>query len=285
MSKAKLYLVPVPIGNLGDITRRALDVLGSVNIIAAEDTRNARFLLTQYGIKAPRLLSLHKYNEKKRETEILDLLASGTDIAVISDAGTPGISDPALFIIHAAIERGVEVIPLPGATAFVPALIASGMFSGIFQFLGFLPQKASERAAAMASIRDYPHVSVLYEAPHRLRKCLEDLRNVCGNRKVCVSREISKVHEEHIRGHLEDILADYSITEKGEIVICVEGCGSTKREEDIDVTAIAELLLESGLSVQSATALIMKLSHLPRNRVYKEVLKSSQASRIQAKRC
>lgn len=282
MTKAKLYLVPVPIGNLGDITRRALDVLGSVKVIAAEDTRNARFLLSQYGLKAPRLISLHKYNEKRRETEILELLEAGTDIAVVSDAGTPGISDPALFIVHAAIERGVEVIPLPGATAFVPALIASGIYDGSFQFLGFLPPKASERASIIQSIRDYPHVSVIYEAPHRLQKCLSELLSVCGNRRICVSREISKVYEEHVRGYLDDILKDFQITQKGEIVICIEGCGASNVDKDINVVEIAELLLENGLSVQSATALIVKLSSQPRNRVYKEVLRVSQARQSQS---
>ncbi len=276
MPEAKLYLVPVPIGNLGDITSRALEVLQSVSVIACEDTRNAGMLLKHYGLKAPRLISLHKYNEKRRESEILDLLASNTDIAVISDAGTPGISDPALFIISAAIQRGIQIIPLPGATAFVPALIASGLFTGAFQFLGFLPQKASERTSQLQAIRDYPHVSVIYEAPHRLQKCLVELQDVCGNRRVCVSREISKVHEEHTRGTLDELLEDFSITTKGEIVIVIEGNTKEASSREEDIEGMASILLEEGISVQSATAIITKLTSLPRNKVYKAVLQFSK---------
>jgi 16S rRNA (cytidine1402-2'-O)-methyltransferase len=270
--EAKLYLVPVPIGNLGDITRRALDVLQNVSVIACEDTRNAGMLLKHYGLKAPRLISLHKYNEKRRETEILDLLASNTDIAVISDAGTPGISDPALFIISAAIQRGIEIIPLPGATAFVPALIASGLFTGSFQFLGFLPQKASHRIEVIKSIRDSHFVSVIYEAPHRLQKCLADLRSICGNRRVCVSREISKLHEEHVRGTLDELLEDFSITTRGEIVIVIEGAGEVTYSQEADIEGMAAVLLDEGISVQSATSIIVKLTSLPRNKVYKALL-------------
>lgn len=267
-----LYLVPVPIGNLGDITQRALDTLSAVEVITAEDTRTTGFLLSQYDIKAKRLLSLHKYNEKSRLNEVMQTLLAGSDVAIVSDAGSPGISDPAMMAVKAAIDANITVIPLPGASALIPAITASGMLEGPFQFLGFIPAKGKERSRLLEEIRAYPHPSVIYEAPHRLRKTLQDILQHCGDRRICVSREISKMHEEHIRGTLRDILDDYSITEKGEIVITVSGNEAVEATEMKAMRKTAQIMLSQGISPTQVTAVLRKLTGESRDSVYQLVL-------------
>lgn len=267
-----LYLVPVPIGNLGDITLRALETLKRVPLIAAEDTRKTRFLLSQYEIQAPRLLSLHKYNEKQRVQEVLGILASGADVAVVTDAGSPGISDPAQSLIQAAIAAGDRIIPLPGATALIPALTGSGLDCTGFQFLGFLPLKLKDRRAALDRIRDYPGTTVLYEAPHRLRRTLEDLNSHCGNRQLCLARELTKLYEEFIRGTCEEILRDYAVTEKGEFVLIVSG---PEPAREIPSEEIKAFLRQSRTGTKSKRELAQELAAhfgIGRNQAYKLVL-------------
>ena len=279
MPAGSLYLVPVPVGNLGDITLRALDTLKSVNLIAAEDTRKTRFLLSHYQIKAPRLLSLHKYNEKQRLAEILALLHEGKSIAVVSDAGSPGISDPAFWLVRAAIEAGVTIIPLPGATALIPAVTASGLNPESFLFLGFLPLKQKDRLARLALISSSPHTTALYEAPHRLKQTLEDLLSHCGNRQVCLAREISKLHEEFIRGRLEDILADYQIMGKGEFVILVEAATPDQPASEADIRAyLAEFEPGPASSKELAENLSIRFG-ISRNQAYKLILDARKRSR------
>ncbi len=275
MPAGSLFLVPVPIGNLGDITLRALETLKNADLIAAEDTRKTGFLLSHFEIKAPRLISLHKYNEKKRLAEILALLAEGKDVAVVSDAGSPGISDPAIVLVQAAIEKQVNVVPLPGATALIPALTASGLDTGSFLFLGFLPLKQKDRRERLETIRPSPHTVVIYEAPHRVRQTLEDILESCGDRKVCIAREISKLHEEFIRGQLEKILADYSVTEKGEFVILIEAAEpeDLAAEEDI-LRYLAEL--PDGMSSKDLAELLSQRFGISRNAAYRLVLDASK---------
>ena len=272
MAAGSVYLVPVPIGNLGDITLRALETLKKVAVIACEDTRQTRFLLSRYEIPAPRLLSLHKYNEKRRSSELLELLREGHDIAVVTDAGSPGISDPAFVFVREAIDSGLTVVPLPGATALIPALTASGIDPNRFQFLGFLPLKGKDRAAALCQIRDYPGPSVIYEAPHRIRKTLEDILAACGTRSICLGRELTKLHEEFIRGELSELLADYQIKEKGEFVAVI-GPGTEARavpEEEID--AYIEAALAGGKSPRTVAAELALRFGLNRNDAYGRVL-------------
>lgn len=216
-----LYVVPTPVGNLEDITLRALRVLGEVDLILAEDTRTSSVLLKHYDIHTP-LKSHHKFNEHETSADIVERLRAGADIALISDAGTPGISDPGFFLVRAAAEAGIEIQCLPGATAFVPALVDSGLPCDRFYFEGFLPQKKG-RQTRLRLLAEQEQTMVLYESPFRLVKTLEQLAETLGSdRRASVSREISKLHEQTVRGTLAELVEHFRATPpKGEIVICV----------------------------------------------------------------
>ena len=218
-----LYLVPTPVGNLQDITFRAIETLKSVDLILAEDTRTSGVLLQHYDIHTP-LKSHHKFNEHETSADIVERLKAGANIALISDAGTPAISDPGFFLVRAAAEAEVEIQCLPGATAFVPALVDSGLPNNHFYFEGFLPQKKG-RQTRLNYLAQLDQTFILYESPFRLVKTLQQLAAVCTeDRRASVSREISKVHEETVRGTLGELIARFEQTPpKGEIVIIVEG--------------------------------------------------------------
>jgi len=233
----KLYIVPTPIGNLEDITLRALRVLKDADLILAEDTRTSSVLLRHYQI-ATRLSSHHKFNEHKTVEHIAERILAGENIALISDAGTPSISDPGFLLTRTCLERGVEVECLPGATAFVPALVNSGFPSDRFCFEGFLPQKKG-RQKKLKELADETRTMIFYESPFRLVKALEQFGEYFGSeRKVSVSRELSKLFEENFRGTVVEVLAHFkSKTVKGEIVIVLEGKSETKmsdRDEDAE---------------------------------------------------
>ena len=219
----KLYLVPTPVGNLGDMTYRGVEVLKSVDLILAEDTRTSRVLLQHYGIDTP-LQSYHIFNEHQTVASLVERLQGGVTMAVVTDAGTPGISDPGFLLVREAVRAGIEVECLPGATAFVPALIDSGLPCDRFVFLGFLPHKKG-RQTALRELADEHRTMVLYESPFRLVKLLEELAAVLGDgRPVSVSREISKLHAETARGTLAEVLAHFKEKEvKGEIVVVLAG--------------------------------------------------------------
>ena len=219
-----LYLVPTPVGNLEDITLRALRILKEADLILAEDTRTTGILLKHFEIHN-HLLSHHKYNEHGTSAGIVERLKAGQTIALVSDAGTPGISDPGFFLVREAVAAGVEVQCLPGPTAFVPALVASGFPSDRFCFEGFLPQKKG-RQTRLNALSAETRTMIFYESPYRLVKTLRQLAEVFGpERRVCVAREISKVHEECVRGSLEEVCAHFDEQPpKGEIVIVLEGC-------------------------------------------------------------
>ena len=220
---AKLYLVPTPVGNLADMTYRAVTVLREVDLILAEDTRTSKTLLQHYQINTP-MQSNHKYNEHQKLGQIIDRLHAGENIAVITDAGTPGISDPGFLVVRECVKEGIEVETLPGATAFVPALVNSGLPCDRFVFEGFLPQKKG-RQTKLNSLTDCKYTMVFYESPFRLVKTLEQLAEVLGaERRAAVCREITKLHEETQRGTLAELAQHY--TEKGvkgEIVLIVAG--------------------------------------------------------------
>ena len=218
-----LYIVPTPIGNLEDITLRALRVLKEVPVILAEDTRTSRKLLDHFGIGTS-LRAFHAFNEHAVVERIVDELASGADMALVSNAGTPGISDPGFLLVRACVRRGVRVECLPGPTAFVPALVASGLPCDTFHFEGFLPHKKG-RQTRLKYLAGLPHTFVLYESPFRLLKCLDELIAVCGaERSACVARELSKLHEEVKTDSLAALKEHFSKKEvKGEIVVVVAG--------------------------------------------------------------
>lgn len=218
-----LYIVPTPVGNLEDITLRALRILREADVILAENTRTTGVLLKHYDIHN-HLLSHHKFNEHGTSAGIVERLKAGQTVALVSDAGTPGISDPGFFLVREAVGAGIDVQCLPGATAFVPALVASGLPDDRFCFEGFLPQKKGRQTRLLA-LADETRTMVFYESPHRLVKTLGQLAETLGaDRPACVAREISKVHEECVRGTLEELVAHFSQTPpKGEIVIIVGG--------------------------------------------------------------
>lgn len=227
----KLYVVPTPVGNLEDMTFRAIRILKEVDLILAEDTRTSGVLLKHFDIKNA-MLSHHKFNEHQTVERIVERIKGGEQVALISDAGTPGISDPGFLIVRECVRNGIEVQCLPGATAFVPALVASGLPDERFCFEGFLPQKKG-RATRLAQLQDEVRTMVFYESPYRLVKTLTQLAEVFGaERKVAVCREISKVHEESVRGTLAEVIAHFQQSEpKGEIVIVLAGKDKDEKEK------------------------------------------------------
>ena len=227
----KLYVVPTPVGNLEDMTFRAIRILKEVDLILAEDTRTSGVLLKHFDIKNA-MLSHHKFNEHQTVERIVERIKGGEQVALISDAGTPGISDPGFRIVRECVRNGIEVQCLPGATAFVPALVASGLPDERFCFEGFLPQKKG-RATRLAQLQDEVRTMVFYESPYRLVKTLTQFAEVFGaERKVAVCREISKVHEESVRGTLAEVIAHFQQSEpKGEIVIVLAGKDKDEKEK------------------------------------------------------
>ena len=219
-----LYIVPTPVGNMEDMTFRAVRILKEVDLVLAEDTRTSGILLKHYDIKNA-LMSHHKFNEHGTSAGVVNRLLAGENVALISDAGTPGISDPGFFLVREAVRAGVEVQCLPGATAFVPALVSSGLPCDRFAFEGFLPQKKG-RQTKLESLKDETRTMIFYESPYRLVKTLEQFAETYGGeRQVSVCREISKVHEESVRGSLDEMIAHFKEKEpKGEIVIILAGC-------------------------------------------------------------
>ena len=219
-----LYLVPTPIGNLEDMTLRALRVLKEADLVACEDTRTSGVLLNHFGVETPRT-SFHAHNEHGKAAQLVERMQAGETVALVSDAGSPGISDPGFLLVRAALEAGVEVVALPGPTAFVPALVASGLPTDRFVFEGFLPQKKG-RQTRLKALADEPRTTVLYESPHRLVKLLGELAEHLGEgRPAAVARELSKVFEEVRRGTLAELAAHYGAQAKvrGEIVVVVGG--------------------------------------------------------------
>ena len=217
-----LYLVATPIGNLQDISFRALEILKTVDVIACEDTRHTQKLLNHFSIKN-RLISYHEHNEKERAAELAEMMRAGKSVAVVSDAGTPAICDPSFRIVEKAHEIGARVVPIPGAVAFVNALIASGLPTDSVFFGGFLPSKKSERIRRLEEVKGIPATLVFYETPHRIEKSLADCLEILGNRRTTVARELTKLHEEIIHGNLQDLVKLFSAQQtKGEIVLVIE---------------------------------------------------------------
>lgn len=278
-----LYIVATPIGNLDDITLRALRLLREVPLIAAEDTRHTRKLLTHFGISTP-TTSYHQHSPQARREQLLAALAAG-DVALVSDAGTPALSDPGYELVRDAIAAGYPVVPLPGATAAVSALVASGLPTGAFSFLGFLPRKSVERRAALDRFRTAPETLVLYEAPHRLSATLTDLRAALGDRQIAVARELTKLHEEWLRGPISQIEAHYAgeVAPRGEYTLVIAGAERAGAESGVPAegerTAPEDAarkrlraLLATGLGTREAAARVARELGLTRREVYRLAL-------------
>lgn len=232
MKSGKLYLVATPLGNLEDITQRALRILAEVDLIAAEDTRHTLKLLNYFGIKQ-KMLSYFRHNERERTGEIIDKLLFGLNIALVSDAGMPGISDPGYYLVAEAVKQGITVIPIPGASAVVTALAASGLPTNSFWFEGFLPRKANERTTILAKLAELKGTLVFYESPHRLLATIKNIYEILGDREAVIARELTKVHEEFIRGHLSEIIARIENNFlKGEFTILIAGITGEKNRQN-----------------------------------------------------
>lgn len=272
----KLYLVPTPIGNLKDITLRALEILNSVDIIAAEDTRQSLKLLNHFNIKKS-LISYHQHNEQGRSENIIEKLKGGLSVAIISDAGTPGISDPGSVIAVKCIEEGIPFEVLPGATAITTALVYSGLDTTKFLFRGFLPRENKDRRPILEDLRSRTETLIFYEAPHRLLDTLRFLRENLGNRAIAICRELTKLHEEILRFSLEEAVVHYTNNSpRGEYVLVVEG----KKEEEIqqeekakwENLSIEEHIkkyISEGLTKKEALKMVSKDRNLPKSEVYK----------------
>ena len=270
-----LYLVATPIGNLEDMTFRALKVLKEATLIAAEDTRNTSKLLSYFGIKAAKLISCYEHNEIKRADEILDTLAHGGSVALATDAGMPGISDPGYQVVRMVLEKGFKVVPIPGASALVAALPASGLVPTPFLFVGFLPPKSGDRKQALLKLKSQEQTLVFYEAPHRLANFLEDALEIFGLRQAVAARELTKLHEEFTRGTLEELLNHFKSHEPlGELVVMVEAAvpGSNDKPPEWEGLSVEDhliqLMKQEGLTKTEAVKAVAKARQLPRDEVY-----------------
>ena len=241
-----LYIVATPIGNLEDITQRALRVLGEVDVVACEDTRRTRVLLNHFGIKT-KTISYHEHNERERAEQICKMLLSGKNVALVSDAGTPLINDPGFRLTNAAIELNLPVVPIPGPTAFVNALVASGLPSEQLFFAGFLPARANARRAKLEDLIAIPATLVFYEAPHRIAATLEDALDVLGNRPAAVARELTKIHEEIARGSLRELsqrVSTGSLAARGEMVLVISGAQVEEASTTGEIEPASQRLIE-----------------------------------------
>ncbi len=273
----RLFVVATPIGNLADITLRAIRVLGDVDVIAAEDTRTTRKLLSHHGIRTP-LVSYHEHNESVRTPELLARIEAGESVALVSEAGTPSISDPGYRLVDACIAAGVAVEPVPGASAILAAVVVSGLPSDAFVFEGFLPRRGAERRKRLSELASERRTLVVFEAPHRLDATLTDMAELLGDRRAALCRELTKLHEEVRRESLSALAAGVRRAPvKGELVLVVEG--AVEAEPDLDA-ALEEALgrVRAGESVREATRGVAQERGVPRRALYDRVLEQRRTS-------
>lgn len=263
-----LYLIPTPIGNMDDITLRAINILKEVEVIFSEDTRVTGVLLKHLDIKK-KLIANHEHNEEKNQQLALSYLSQGYSIGLVTDRGTPIISDPGYGIAKFVMERGYNVVGLPGATALIPALITSGLNPSPFMFYGFLNSKESKRIKELENLKNIKATLIFYEAPHRILKTLEDMLKILGNRRVSISREISKRYEEIYRGQISDIL-EQLVDAKGEFVIIVDGDNTINSYDNLTIIEHINLYLDENMKVMDAIKKVAKERNLNKSDVYNE---------------
>ncbi|MBU1291685.1 16S rRNA (cytidine(1402)-2'-O)-methyltransferase [bacterium] len=274
-----LYICGTPIGNLEDITIRALKILKEVKLIAAEDTRHTKKLLIHYQINT-KVTSYHEYNKFKKAPYLVEILKNGQDIALVSDAGMPGISDPGYVLINLALNNNIKIIPIPGVSALITALVVSGLPTDKFVFEGFLPRKIKERKRYFKSIENEERTIIFYEAPHRLKRALKDMLDVWGERKIVIARELTKKYEEIIRGNLSQVITEINTKEiKGEITLVVQGGIKKKGNDTIDFLkdeCIMEIYLKKlknqGYSNKDIIKIAQEKLNIPKNLIYKKLL-------------
>ena len=267
-----LYIVATPIGNLEDITLRALRVLKEVDVIAAEDTRHTQILLSHHDIHTP-LTSYHEHNEKTKAQDLVARLARGQNIALVSDAGTPTISDPGFRLVVQAIRAGVRIIPIPGASALTAVLSATGLPTDRFVFEGFLPAKKKQRRERLQILRDEIRTLIFYEAPHRLRDALDDIHELLGNREAVLAREVSKIHEEFLRGPISELVSALGGGDvRGEVTLIISGsAGESRANEDLLKAEIRELKRQ-GLRVKEIAEVLGEKFGYPKKDIYRLAL-------------
>ncbi len=263
-----LYIVATPIGNLEDITLRAIRTLKEVDIIAAEDTRHTQTLLRHFSINTP-LTSYHEHNERARTGQLVARLERDESVALVSDAGTPGISDPGYRLVLEAIRRGIRVVPIPGPSALIAALSASGLSTAGFNFRGFLPARKRERRSKLQELRLERYSIVVYETPHRLKESLDDIREIFGDRRMVMGREITKLHEEFLRGRISEVIAEVSRREiRGEVTLIIEGCSDVDPpSEEALREEIAELVAD-GLRVKEIAEVLGEKYGYSKRQIY-----------------
>ena len=270
-----LYIVASPIGNLEDITLRALRILKEVDLIAAEDTRHTKKLLVHYGITTP-LTSYHQYNENAKSASLVQRLSSGCRVALISDAGTPIVSDPGFRLVQGAIQAGIPVVPIPGPSALTAVLSACGLPSERFVFEGFLPARKAERRERLRELREEQRTLVFYEAPHRVKESLQDLLEILGDRQVVLGREMTKLHEEFIRGSVSELAALAKTKEwRGEMTLVVRGAIGdrvSKTDRDRDLRSEIKKLRKEGMRVKEIAELLGERFSLTKREVYRLAL-------------
>lgn len=265
--KGMVYLIPTPIGNMDDLSKRIIDTLGIVDVIFCEDTRSTNILLNFLGIKK-KLVSSHKFNETTNKNKILEFLKNEMIVGIVSDRGTPGISDPGYILSKYAIDAGYEVVALPGPTALIPALIVSGMVPQPFMFYGFLNSKSSERKKELNQLKYEKATLIFYEAPHRLKDTISDMKDILGNnREISISREITKKYEETIRGTLADIIGKIGEI-KGEFVLVVSGNNFNDNLDEISTEDHINMYLNNGETTMNAIKLVAKERNMKKSDVY-----------------
>jgi 16S rRNA (cytidine1402-2'-O)-methyltransferase len=270
-----LYIVSTPIGNLGDITLRALEILKSVDLVAAEDTRHSRKLFSRYDIKTP-LVSYYRAKEEITGDKVLAALQSGKNVALISDAGTPGISDPGYYLIKKTIDEGGKVITIPGPSAIISALTLSGLPTDRFVFEGFLPPKGSARKRRLEAILDEKRTIIFYESPRRAGRTLKELLKLLGDRKAALARELTKIHEEVVRGKISDIIKVIEENGlKGEVTLILAGQNEKveKNSDEADVVSTLQSILEKGLSVKDSAEIAAREFNISKRRAYQEIIR------------
>ena len=269
-NKPVLYLIATPIGNLKEMTPRALEIISEADIIAAEDTRNSFSLLANFGLKKE-LFSLREHNEIEASKHLVEKILSGKKVAYMSDAGYPCISDPGYLLVQEMIKNGIAVSTISGSSAFINALVASGLETKRFYFYGFLSAKENEAKEEILSLKDFKETLIFYEAPHRINKTLNLLRDVLGNREVCLARELTKINEEYIRGTLDELANLDESTIKGEIVLIVSGNKEEKVIEDDKIVARVNYFVELGLSQKDAINVVSEEFNVNKNYIKKLV--------------
>jgi len=275
-----LYLVATPIGNLADITHRALQILKDVDLIACEDTRHTHKLLQHYGITT-KTVSYHEHNEQQRTAQLVDQLKQGSDIAVVSDAGTPSISDPGYRLVRAAIENDLTVVPVPGPSAVISALIAAGLPTDEFFFAGFLPSRSNARRTRLSELRAVPGTLIFYEAPHRLATTLKDAYEILGEREAAVARELTKLHEDIQRGRLSELAGYFEDESKarGEIVVLVDRdvIAETAPKVEINIAALVDRFEQEGMDHRAALKKAARELGLSRAEAYRKLIATKSA--------